>query len=332
MRHPDRHLSPAEAARRLGVSAKALRLYEERGLVRPLRSAAGWRTYGPDELTRAAEVVALRALGLSLAEVAAVQRGEPGSLGPALAAHQSVLESRLRDVSGSLERVHALRARLAAGTAPAPGQLASLLAVAGPSVTLALPWPWAGEPFELMALHALTYITGSLGSGKTRLARALAGALDAPFLGLDRLAGPAPEPSPALAAALAWLEGEGATGSPALRILLGALVAATGPLVVDMIEDGLDEPSQQALAAWLRRRAEAAPPLVMLTRSSALLELEAVGPRETIIYCPANHSPPVEVLPHPGAPGYEALASCLASPAVRARTAGVIALRPPAAG
>jgi hypothetical protein len=51
-----------------------------------------------------------------------------------------------------------------------------------------------------------------------------------------------------------------------------------------------------------------------------------VGPGEAIIFCPANHSPPRYVAPHPGAPGYEALASCLASPAVRART--VIAWRP----
>ena len=34
--------------------------------------------------------------------------------------------------------------------------------------------------------------------------------------------------------------------------------------------------------------------------------------------------------PYPGAPGYEALASCLASPEVRARTEGVIAWRPEA--
>ena len=41
-----KQLSPAEAARLLGVSAKALRLYERHGLVKPLRSENGWRTYG----------------------------------------------------------------------------------------------------------------------------------------------------------------------------------------------------------------------------------------------------------------------------------------------
>jgi len=36
-------INPSEAVRRLGVSAKALRLYEQRGLVEPVRTAAGRR-------------------------------------------------------------------------------------------------------------------------------------------------------------------------------------------------------------------------------------------------------------------------------------------------
>lgn len=55
------------------------------------------------------------------------------------------------------------------------------------------------------------------------------------------------------------------------------------------------------------------------------IDLDAVGPDERIMLCPANHSPPVWVAPYRGAPGYEAVATCLASPAVRARTEGVIA-------
>ena len=66
----------------------------------------------------------------------------------------------------------------------------------------------------------------------------------------------------------------------------------------------------------------------MLTRSSAILDLTAVGSDEAIILCPANHSPPTYVVPYPGTPGYEAVATCLASPEVRARTEGVIAWRP----
>ena len=69
------YLNPSDAARRLGVSAKALRIYEQRGLVAPIRSAAGWRAYGPAQMARAGEIAALRALGLSLAQVARVLTG-----------------------------------------------------------------------------------------------------------------------------------------------------------------------------------------------------------------------------------------------------------------
>ncbi|HRD79092.1 MAG TPA: MerR family transcriptional regulator, partial [Hyphomicrobiaceae bacterium] len=41
------------------MSAKALRLYEERGLLKPLRTAAGWRAYGQEEMARATVVVEL---------------------------------------------------------------------------------------------------------------------------------------------------------------------------------------------------------------------------------------------------------------------------------
>lgn len=58
-----------------------------------------------------------------------------------------------------------------------------------------------------------------------------------------------------------------------------------------------------------------------LTRSSTILDPAIVGPDEAIILCPANHSPPTRVAPCPAAPGYEAVAACLASPEVRARVA-----------
>ncbi|HEX4510587.1 MAG TPA: MerR family transcriptional regulator, partial [Burkholderiaceae bacterium] len=96
-------------------------------------------------------------------------------------------------------------------------------------------------------------------------------------------------------------------------------------VVVDLIEEGLDQATQEALIALLQGRGPDARPIFMLTRSCAILDLAAVGPDEAIILCPANHSPPTRVAPYPGAPGYEAVATCLASPDVRARTAGVVA-------
>ena len=334
-------LNPSVAAQRLGVSAKALRLYEQHGLITPSRTAAGWRAYGPDEMARAAEIVALRALGLSLAQVARVLGDDSQGLEPALAAHQATLEGRIRQLAGTVEKVRDLRAGLAQGKSPTAGELVRLL---GPpsafSVAFNLPWPWGGERFELRDVRPLNYIIGPLGSGKARLAKRLAETLpDAVFLGLDRLehggavARAQLDADPALKSrvdqTLAWLVEDGAAASQALVALLVGLESdGAAVVVVDMVEQGLDQAAQEALIAHLRRRGPGAAPLFLLTRSSAILDLAAVGAEEAIIFCPANHSPPISVAPYPGALGYEAVATCLASPEVRARTEGVIAWRP----
>ena len=128
---------------------------------------------------------------------------------------------------------------------------------------------------------------------------------------------------------LAAIVDDGGTESVALLALLTSLESDDASmLVIDMLEHGLDAATQEALIGHLRRRAPAAKPLFFLTRSSAILDLDCVGANEAIILCPANHSPPSRVIPVAGSPGYEAVATCLASPAVRARTEGMVAHLP----
>jgi DNA-binding transcriptional MerR regulator len=292
-------------------------------------------------MARAAEIVALRALGLSLSQIARVLGDDPQGLEPALAAHQTNLEGRIRQLAGVVEKVRELRAGLAQGKSPTARELAHLLRPpAAFSVAFDLPWPWGGERFELRNVRPLNYIIGPLGSGKTRLAKRLAEALpDAVFLGLDRLehgcaaARAQLNADPALKSrvdqTLAWLVEDGAAASEALvALLVGLESEGAAIVVVDMVEQGLDQAAQEALIANLRRRGPGARPLFLLTRSCAILDLAAVSAEETIIFCPANHSPPTTVAPYPGVPGYEAVATCLASPEVRERTEGVIAWRP----
>jgi hypothetical protein len=154
-----------------------------------------------------------------------------------------------------------------------------------------------------------------------KLAETLPGAR---FLGLDR------QTSAGGSETCDRLIGEGATDSDALRALLAGIeVPGEGAIVVDLIEQGLDLATQEALAAWLKRRSAADRPLIVMTRSTAMLDLDALK-GETIVYCPANHAPPLVIRGYPGAPGLELVASCLASPEVRARTEGTIASRPAA--
>lgn len=329
MNAPGQFLNPSDAAKQLGVSVKALRLYEERGLLTPMRTAAGWRAFGPHEMERAGEIVALRALGFSLTQVQRALDGDAQGLEQALAAHEATLETQRDQIAQTVETVRKLRNNLAHGRAPTLGELAHLQAPSHLYAAFDLPWPWGGERFELRVVKPLNYIVGPLFSGKTKLAKRIAETLpNAAFIGLDRTHAE-PIADARVDQTLAWLIDDGATRTDALLALLAGL-ESDGPdaLVIDMIEQGLDEATQHALIAHLRRRGANARPVFATTRSCSILDLASVGANEAIILCPANHSPPAHVAPHPGAPGYEAVATCLASPDVRARTQGVIAFRP----
>ena len=62
-------LTAAECALRTGLTVRALRVYENYGLITPGRSAAGWRRYGAEELLKLNEVGLLKVLGLTLNQI-----------------------------------------------------------------------------------------------------------------------------------------------------------------------------------------------------------------------------------------------------------------------
>jgi DNA-binding transcriptional MerR regulator len=119
------HLSPTETARRFGTSVKALRLYECHGLLKPLRSKAGWRTYGPDQIARLHQILALKSLGLPLAGIARVL-ASADTLGAVLAMQDQALVRESLCITRALALIRAARAKLRCGHALSIDDLTTL--------------------------------------------------------------------------------------------------------------------------------------------------------------------------------------------------------------
>ena len=66
---PEGLLTIGEVAARTGIATSALRYYDQLGLVRPRRRAAGQRRYGPEAAATVAVVRLLQEVGFPLAEI-----------------------------------------------------------------------------------------------------------------------------------------------------------------------------------------------------------------------------------------------------------------------
>jgi len=108
-------LTAQDCAQRIGLTVKALRLYEDHGLVRPRRTEKGWRLYGADEIARLHEVLALKRLGLSLARITELLQGRAVDLDHTLAMQEALLSEQHERAARGLTLVAAARTTLARG-------------------------------------------------------------------------------------------------------------------------------------------------------------------------------------------------------------------------
>jgi DNA-binding transcriptional MerR regulator len=115
MAPPIRFLSPSETARRLGVSVKALRVYEAQGLVEPVRTGTGWRAYGPEQVARLHQVLALKRLGLPLKAIGELLAGRFQALDSVLEVQEQALRRTKTEAERALRLLAAARRRLARG-------------------------------------------------------------------------------------------------------------------------------------------------------------------------------------------------------------------------
>jgi DNA-binding transcriptional MerR regulator len=116
----------AETARRLGLTVRALRIYESYGLVRPRRTAAGWRIFVAEDVARLHQVIALKRLGLKLSQIALLMKGAAVDLDTILEVQEQVLLRHRRQAERALALVRRARKELAQGRPLAMDDLIAL--------------------------------------------------------------------------------------------------------------------------------------------------------------------------------------------------------------
>jgi MerR family redox-sensitive transcriptional activator SoxR len=79
---PDPLLSIGELARRTGLSVSAIRFYETKGLVKPLRTSGAQRRFPRSDIRRLSFALIAQQLGLSLEEIARALAGLPQGRAP----------------------------------------------------------------------------------------------------------------------------------------------------------------------------------------------------------------------------------------------------------
>ncbi len=239
-----------ELAEATGLTVRALRHYEAVGLLEPVaRSESGYRSYDADDAERLYAIVALRRLGLSLAEIREMLVAEPARLEEMLARHVADVRNQIASLAELESVLQRVRRELGPSRTPSLGDLCDLV-----RLTVQLPRRDLGE--EPQALHVLAEpLSGSIlerlqrgGPATNRdLSRALGEPASSVRTQLDRLA------------AHGFVEEDRARSRPRARVWRIVAADLRLPQVErteesDRIARSWFEPSLTALGRFVERR------------------------------------------------------------------------------
>lgn len=96
-----------EVSRASGVSPRTLRYYEERGLLRPARTEAGYRLYTAADERRLAHIMAMRSCGLPLTAIEHIMGDDEPNIHGALLNHLRTLRAQEKSLDAALHRTQA---------------------------------------------------------------------------------------------------------------------------------------------------------------------------------------------------------------------------------
>lgn len=116
-----------EVVRRTGLTARALRFYEARGLITPLRTGSARRWFGPEELERIHRIVALKKAGLSLGDIKRLFDRKPIDLTALLEAQRDRLSQQAAEIAEGIGLIDTVLSRIGRGEPLDAATLCSLI-------------------------------------------------------------------------------------------------------------------------------------------------------------------------------------------------------------
>jgi len=126
---PARPVTISRAASAAGLTAKAVRLYEARGLLTaPARTATGYRLYTNDDIARLRFIAAARRLGLHVNQIAQIlATAHDGQ--PPCATTRAILDQRISEIDRLIAGLTELRATLATAQDTTPDHASTSTAI-----------------------------------------------------------------------------------------------------------------------------------------------------------------------------------------------------------
>jgi len=116
-----------EVVKRTGLTSRALRFYEARGLLSPLRTASGRRFYNPAQLERIHQIVTLKKAGLSLAQIGRLLDDKPLDLAQLLKGQLANLSEQAQEIEAAQTNLKTALSRIKSGEPLDAATLCSLI-------------------------------------------------------------------------------------------------------------------------------------------------------------------------------------------------------------
>lgn len=136
-----------EVVRRTGLTSRALRFYEARGLIRPLRTHSGRRLYAPTDLERLGQLMALKRAGFSLAAIGQIFSGRGVATPMLLRLQLEAVEQQQAELSDAAALLRQALSRVEGGERLDAATLCSLIRNGDGIMTEKKQWDAVSAPY-----------------------------------------------------------------------------------------------------------------------------------------------------------------------------------------